>query len=81
VDGEGYVIIADRNNDRVRKIAPDGTVSTLAAQFKHPEGVAADCEEWELILLALHLTSAKNRHVLECGRGRQSYYLVSSSSE
>jgi DNA-binding beta-propeller fold protein YncE len=44
VDGEDNVIITDRNNDRVRKIAPDGTVTTLAAQFKYPEGVAVDGE-------------------------------------
>jgi hypothetical protein len=30
VDGEDNVIVVDYDNHRVRKIAPDGTVSTLA---------------------------------------------------
>jgi sugar lactone lactonase YvrE len=56
VDGEGSIIIADWGNHRVRKLTPDGTVSTLAgsgragfadgagaaAQFNHPYGVAVD---------------------------------------
>jgi serine/threonine-protein kinase len=58
VDGEGSIIIADHHNQRLRKITPDGTVSTLAgsgrkgftdgagaaAQFKYPYGVAVDGE-------------------------------------
>jgi DNA-binding beta-propeller fold protein YncE len=58
VDGEGSIIIADLSNHRVRKITPDGTVSTLAgcgsagladgtgaaAQFNCPRGVAVDGE-------------------------------------
>jgi sugar lactone lactonase YvrE len=58
VDGEGSIIIADQCNHRVRKITPDGTVSTLAgsgsegladgagaaAQFNCPVGVAVDGE-------------------------------------
>jgi sugar lactone lactonase YvrE len=58
VDGEGSIIITDTGNQRVRKITPDGTVSTLAgsgsagyadgvgaaAQFNGPWGVAVDGE-------------------------------------
>jgi serine/threonine-protein kinase len=58
VDGEGNIIITDTGNQRVRKITPDGTVSTLAgsgmqgfadcagaaAQFNGPWGVAVDGE-------------------------------------
>lgn len=58
VDGQGNVYIADTNNNRVRKIKPDGTISTLAgtgvagfrgdngpasaAQLNAPKGVASD---------------------------------------
>jgi serine/threonine-protein kinase len=58
VDGEGSIIIADRNNHRVGKLNPDGTVSTLAgsgrlgfadgagaaAEFHYPRDVALDGE-------------------------------------
>jgi sugar lactone lactonase YvrE len=58
VDGVGNIIVADSDNHRVRKIAPDSTVSTLAgsgragfadgpgaaAQLNGPKGVAVDCE-------------------------------------
>ena len=58
VDDEGNVIVVDSCNNRVRKIAPDGTVSTLSvsgsrgfvdgpgavAQFDYPTGVAVDCD-------------------------------------
>ncbi len=58
VDGSGNIYIADQLNNRVRMVAPDGTVSTVAgsgtagfagdgsaatsAQLNHPCGVALD---------------------------------------
>ncbi|HEY9765279.1 MAG TPA: NHL repeat-containing protein [Chroococcales cyanobacterium] len=55
VDGQGNLFVADSGNDRIRKIEPDGTVSTLAgsvkghsdgastvAKFKTPVGIALD---------------------------------------
>ncbi|MAG36986.1 MAG: hypothetical protein CL878_12190, partial [Dehalococcoidia bacterium] len=43
VDGAGNVYVADRDNDRIRKITPDGTVSSLTdAVFEFPTGVAVD---------------------------------------
>jgi sugar lactone lactonase YvrE len=57
VDGQGNVYVADTDNQRIRKIAPDGTVTTLAgssygyadgpgasALFAYPEGVAVDAQ-------------------------------------
>ncbi|OLY94695.1 hypothetical protein BUE76_06455 [Cnuella takakiae] len=58
VDGQGNVYVADINNNAVRKIAPDGTVSTFAgaatqgyadgtgtaARFNNPRGVAVDAQ-------------------------------------
>ncbi|MEH3087483.1 MAG: NHL repeat-containing protein [Xylophilus ampelinus] len=57
-DGRGNVLVADSNNHRIRRIAADGTVSTLAgsgnagfadgsaatARFDQPFGVAADAD-------------------------------------
>jgi len=56
VDSAGTVYVADSNNNRIRKVRPDGMVSTLAgsgtqgfldavgvaAKFAHPNGVAVD---------------------------------------
>jgi hypothetical protein len=57
VDGDGNVYVADKNNHTIRKIAPDGVVTTLAgtagasgsadgtgnaAGFNSPSGVAVD---------------------------------------
>eukprot|EP00959_Pyramimonas_sp_CCMP1952_P144047 3015586-Pyramimonas_sp.AAC.1 len=58
VDGDGNVIVAEFYNNRIRKISPQGLVSTLAgtgerghrdgvgnaAKFKNPSGVAVDWE-------------------------------------
>lgn len=56
VDSAGNVYVADRLNNRIRKVAPDGTVSTIAgsdpgfadgpglttARFRGPNGIAVD---------------------------------------
>ncbi|MET9804489.1 RICIN domain-containing protein [Streptomyces sp. NPDC006368] len=59
VDSAGNLYVSEYNNHRVRKITPDGTISTVAgtgtkgsagdggpadsAQLQHPRGLAADC--------------------------------------
>lgn len=57
LDADGFVYVSDRNNNTVRKISPDGTVTTLAglagqtgyvdatgsaARFNYPRGLCVD---------------------------------------
>ena len=51
VDSAGDVIVADRDNHAIRQILPDGTVSTLAAGFSDPAGVALS-EDGQTIYVA-----------------------------
>jgi poly(3-hydroxybutyrate) depolymerase len=60
VDSQGGLFIADASNQRIRKVAPDGTITTVAgtgtagysgddgvatrAQLNHPMGVAVDSQ-------------------------------------
>ncbi len=42
VDGAGNVYVSDLGNYKIRKITSAGVVTTLAASFSNPEGVAVD---------------------------------------
>ncbi len=41
-DGVGNVYIADRDNNRIRRVAPDGTITSVAAQLNVPTSVSVD---------------------------------------
>lgn len=40
VDAQDHIHVADKGNHAIRRIAPDGTVSTLSTAFSAPEGLA-----------------------------------------
>ncbi len=44
VDDNGSLYIADTVNNRIRKVAPDGTISTVTDQVLNPLGVTVDGE-------------------------------------
>jgi hypothetical protein len=80
VDGDGNVIVADHNH-RIRKITPQGHVSTLAgtgvkgrqdgegtvvAQFNTPCGVAVDGDGTFLWLITTTIIFARSHHRAMC---------------
>jgi hypothetical protein len=83
IDAEGNVLVADEGNHCIRKIAPDGTVSTLAgspeqeagfadgasgdARFRYPSGLAID-EQGNVIVADFGNNCV--RKVTGCGLGR-----------
>jgi sugar lactone lactonase YvrE len=42
LDGSGSLVVADSGNGAIRRVSPDGKVTTIAAKFKTPMGVAVD---------------------------------------
>jgi sugar lactone lactonase YvrE len=71
IDSKGNIYVADTENDCIRKITPDGEVSTfaggaeadfkdgigVAAEFKSPEGVAVDVQD------NIYVADAGNRSI------------------
>lgn len=45
VDSSGNVYVAERIGDKIRKITPNGTVSTFATGFQNPFGICIDKNE------------------------------------
>jgi uncharacterized protein (TIGR03437 family) len=56
VDGAGTIYIADTLNDRIRKVSPAGTITTLQSGIVRPSGLALD--------------QSGNLYVAEAGRDR-----------
>jgi len=54
-DGQGNIYAADRDNNKIRKITADGTVSTLAggSTFGYQNGTGTDARFWEPISVAV----------------------------
>jgi sugar lactone lactonase YvrE len=90
LDGDGNVIVADSVNNRIRKITPQGQVSTLAgsgqigkrddgdgsrAQFNNPMGVAVDGDGNVIVADTLN---HRVRHITPQG---QVFTLVGSSGQ
>ncbi|OIQ90481.1 pseudomonalisin precursor [mine drainage metagenome] len=44
-DSKGNLYVADSGNDNVRKMAPDGTITTLPFTLYEPEGIAIDASD------------------------------------
>lgn len=72
VDGTGNVFVADAGNNLIRKVAPGGTVSTLAgngagigdaAVFSNPTGVAIDATG------NIYVANALKNNILKIGVG------------
>ncbi|MBL9214710.1 MAG: immunoglobulin domain-containing protein [Opitutaceae bacterium] len=89
VDGAGMVFVADRGNHLIRKIAPDGSVSTVAgfvgesgdaddsvadARFAPPWGIAVDASD------NLYVTDQEHRIVRKITPGGQVTRIAGVSS-
>jgi NHL repeat len=56
VDAGGNLYVADSNNHRIRKVYPNGTISTMVAALNYPSGLAVD--------------SASNLYIVDNGNQR-----------